>query len=261
MEKFEQGCVQSVKRALDIIEVLSESRQSLGVTQIAKLTGLSKTTVFRLLNTLMQAGYVQKESNDSDYKLGVKFLKISSSILERQDIRDIAKPYLKKLSDLTKEIVHLAIMDINEVVYIDKVENSEHTMRIFSTVGNRSPMHCTGLGKVFLSGLSGAEVEEIVAQRGLTQYTNNTITCLDHLKKELEQIRQKGYAFDQMEHEIGIWCVAAPVFDRKGKMIAAISVTAPDIYLSPQRKSELAHEVVGATKEISRQLGYTKKAS
>lgn len=259
MGKSDQALVQSVMRALDIVEVLAESKKSLGVTQIAKLTGLYKPTAHRLLNTLVHAGYVQQESGESDYKLGMKILKISSLVLERQDIRELARPYLKKLSDSIKEIAHLAIMDVNEVVYIDKVENNEQTIRIFSSVGNRSPMHCTGLGKVLLAGLSDSEVKAIVAQKGLKKYTDNTITNLNHLKQELERIRERGYGFDEMEHELGVWCVASPVFDRFGRTIAAISVTTPSIYISDDRKRMLAHEVVNVTRELSMRLGYTKK--
>ena len=256
MEKSEHGTVQSVKRSLEIVEVLAESKESLGVTQISKMTGLSKTTAFRLLSTLIEAGYVQKRYGESSYQLSMKFLKISSSILEQQDIRSIAGPYIKDLSDRCKEIVHLAVMDVNEVVYIEKMESSQHVMRIFSNVGTRSPVHCTGLGKVFLSGLTDGEVEKIIAQKGLRRYTENTITNIDDLKKELALIRESGYAFDRMEHEIGVWCVAAPIFDRCGGIVAAISITAPEIYMSDSKIIELTHLVVSAAKDISHRLGY-----
>ena len=257
MEKSENGSVQSVMRALDIVDVLSNSEESLGVTQIANLAGLSKTTTFRLLGTLISAGYVQKIQDQNDYQLSMKFLKISDLILKRLDIREVAKPFIKNLSNSTKEIVHLAIMDGNEIVYIDKMEGSEHPMRIFSNVGKHTPIHCTGLGKVFLSELPDDEVEKIVAQKGLKKYTENTITDMGELKTELAAIKERGYAFDKMEHEIGIWCVAAPVFDRKKKIAAAISITAPEIYMSEQKTALLLKEVVNSAKCISFQLGYT----
>ena len=248
--------VQSVKRALDIIEVLSDSKENLGVTQIAKLTGLSKTTAFRLLSTMVDAGYVQKSYDESGYQLGMKFLSISSSILDRQDIRAVANPYIKRLSDETKEIVHLAVMDVNEVVYIEKMESSEHTIRIFSTVGKRSPIHCTGLGKVLLSELRDDEIERIIAEKGMKAYTEYTITTIEDLKKELRLVKAQGYAFDQMEHELGIWCVAAPIFDRRGGITAALSIATPAIYMSEEKSAMLTQEVVKTAKEISFQLGY-----
>ena len=259
MEHSSNDVVQVVIRTMSIVETLAKSKGSLGITQIAKETELSKATVSRLLNTLMVSGYVQRESRTREYKLGLKFLEISSSIIERQDIRDIARPYLNRLSNATKEIVHLAIMDRDEIVYIDKVEGGEHAVRIFSVVGKRSPMHCTGLGKAFLSTLTDAEVEEVVVRKGLKKYTANTITSLDHLKKELAKIRAKGCSYDEAEHEIGIWCVAAPILDNNGKAIAAISVTVPEIYMSEERKLEFSEKMIGVSNEISRQLGYMKR--
>ena len=256
MSESKNGGIQSVKRALDIIELLAESKEDLGVTQIAKKTGLCKTTAFRLLGTLVDEGYVQKKHSESAYGLSMKFLKISSSILERQNIRDIATPYMRTLSDKTEEIVHLAVMDVNEVVYIEKMESKERSIRIFSTVGKRSPMHCTGLGKAILSGLTDDEVERIVEQKGLTQYTENTISTIEDLKKELGQIRTQGCAFDQAEHELGIWCVAAPIYTRDGTCIAAISITTPEMLVSEEKKELLTREVINTARDISSQLGY-----
>ena len=256
MNESKNAGVQSVKRALDIIELLADSKDDLGVTQIAKKTGLCKTTAFRLLGTLVDEGYVQKKHSENAYGLSMKFLKISSSILGRQNIREIAAPYMRTLSDKTKEIVHLAVMDVNEVVYIEKMESNEHSIRIFSTVGKRSPVHCTGLGKALLSGLSNEEVERIVKQKGLTQYTKNTITTIEALKKELQQIRVQGCAFDQAEHELGIWCVAAPIYARDGSCIAAISITTPEMLISDEKKVMLTREVINTAREISSQLGY-----
>ena len=258
MEDSGRYSVQSVIRALEIIEVLAESRESLGITQITKTTGLSKTTTFRLVQTLVKAGYVRKNNGDNEYSLGMKFLKISSSILAKQDITSIARPFLRQLSIDTSEFVHLAILDGGEVLYIDKIDSSDHAIRIFSTIGNRSPLHCTGLGKVLMSELPDKDVEEIAREKGLTRYTENSITDLAELKKELESIRELGYGLDNMEHEIGIRCVAAPLYDRTKKIVAAISVTAPEIYMPDERIPELARVTRKVAREISYLLGYTE---
>jgi len=250
--------VQSVVRAFDIIGVLAESKEDVGVTQIAKLTGLSKTTTFRLLNTLINTGYVRKLNGGNSYTLGMKFLELSGSILDRHDIRNIARPYLEQLSRSTGEIVHLATLDDGEVVYVDKLDSSEHVIRIHSTIGNRSPLHCTGLGKVLLSGLSDREIDLIVKRRGLEKYTESTITDINDLKKELALIRERGYGLDNKEHEIEIRCVAAPLYGRKKGIVAAISVTAPEIYMPDERLPTLIGDIKKIAAEISELLGYVE---
>ncbi len=256
MKDKTDNLVQSVDRSITILETLAKERDGCGVTELSNATSLHKSTVHRLLGTLMSRGYVEKCLDNQNYKLGMKILLLGSSILDRMDLRDIAKPYIQELSSKTKEVVHLAILDKGEAVYIDKVESPDHSIRMYSQIGKRSPLHCTGVGKVLLCQLSDAEVEEIMEEKGMYKYTKSTIDNLNQLKEELALIRTRGYAFDEVEHEEGIRCVAAPIYNNKKKIIASISLSGPIILVTHYRMPELTEEILKTAKEISYQLGY-----
>ncbi|MCR4436608.1 MAG: IclR family transcriptional regulator [Clostridiales bacterium] len=256
MKDRDDNLVQSVDRAITLLEALAEGENGYGITELSNVTGLHKTTVFRLLNTLMSRGYVEKDLKSDKYRLGIRLLLLGSAILDRMDLRNTARPYIKELSDDTKEVVHLAILDEGEAVYIDKVESPDHSIRIYSQIGKRSPLHCTALGKVLLSGLSDSEVEKIIKAKGLKKYTEKTITDFQQLKEEIALTRERGYGFDEIEHEEGIRCVAAPIYDRRGKIVAAISISGPIIYITQERMAELTEKITRTAKAISCQLGY-----
>lgn len=258
MKEKSDNTVQSIDRALEILEVLTNEKNGCGVTDIANKTALHKSTVHRLLGTLMKHGYVEKEPKSDNYRLGMKILFLASAILDRMDIRRIAKPYLEKISHETKEVVHLAVLDEGETVYIDKVESTNSSIRMYSQIGKRGPAHCTGVGKVLLSGLNEEEVETIINNKGMKAYTQYTITDLHELKKHLEEVSYQGYAIDEREHEEGIRCVAAPIYDRDRRIIAAISVSGPIFSVTVERLVDLIDIVIKTAKEISYQLGYLK---
>lgn len=258
MSERDRDLVQSVDRAISILEALAKEKNGCGVTELSNATGLHKTTVFRLLSTLMSRGYVEKDLNSDHYRLGIRILLLGSAILDRMDLRNVAKPYIQALANKTKEVVHIAILDEGEAVYIDKEESTDHSIRMYSQIGKRGPLHCTGVGKILLAWLSDAEVEKIIEQKGMFRYTKNTITNLQQLKEELASIRERGYGFDELEHEEGIRCVAAPIYDQSGKVIAAISLTGPIIYVTQYRMPELTEEILKTAREISYQLGYLK---
>jgi len=259
MSNLDKNFVQSVDKSITILEALSKEKTGLGVTELSNYTGFPKTTVFRLLFTLMSRGYVEKDIKNDKYLLGIKILQLGSAILNRLEIRTVARPYINELAKKTKEVVHLAILDEGEAVYIDKEESPEHSVRMFSQIGLRGPIHCTGVGKILLSGLSDVEVEKIIEKKGLKRYTKNSITDLQKLKDELLMIRKNGYCFDEMEHEEGIRCVAVPIFDRTDHVIAAISLSGPIFFVTQDRMPELTEEIIRTAKEISRQLGYERQ--
>jgi len=238
---------------------LAESKSGSGVTELSRAVGLHKSTVHRLLGTLMRRGYVEKELETENYRLGIKLLMLGSSILDRIDLRNIARPYIQELSKKTKEVVHIAILDEDEAVYIDKVESPDHSIRMYSQVGKRAPLHCTAVGKVLLAALKDEEAEKILRQKGMPRFTKSTITDMQQMKEELSTIRKQGYGFDEIEHEEGMRCVAAPIYDRSGKVIASISISGPIIYVTHFRMPELTDELLKTAKEISYQLGYTGK--
>lgn len=250
--------IQSVDRAITVLEELSKEKDGCGITYLSNVTGLAKSTVHRLLSTLMSRGYVEKTQETDKYQLGIRVLSLTTNLLERMDIRKIAKPYIEKLSERTGEVVHIGILDKDEVVYIDKVESPRSSIRMYSQIGKRAPLYCTGLGKILLSGLDDTTVESIIKEENMIKLTENTITSLDKLKEELIEIRENGFAIDEIEHEKDIRCIAAPIYDMKGKIVAAISVAGPIIYVTKEKLPQLIEEILKTSKEISYQLGYFK---
>lgn len=246
--------VQSVDRALKIIENLKNNPNGIGVTDLSIMLGVSKSTIHRLLMSLYQEGFVRQDPITEKYKLGFKFLELGDIVNENLDVRKAASPMLKELSNKTGETVHLVIMDQNEVVYIDKVESPE-TIRMYSRVGKRALMHCTGVGKVFLANLPLLEVKRIIEEKPLIRFTKNTITTPKELFAQLELIKSQGYAIDNEEHEEGVKCASAPIFDFRGNIIAAVSVSAPAMRITAEKFTHMTKEVINCSYKISKSLG------
>lgn len=218
--------VQSVDRALSIIEILSEHPNGMGLLNISNGLHLPKSTTHRLLKSLISRDFVYQNEEDEKYYLSLKLAKVSANLIDNIDIRKSARPYLENLSSTINEVVHLCILDGHEVVYIDKVENSR-TMRMYSQIGKRALLHCTGVGKMILSGLNEEQIDKIIHTVGLPKFTKNTLVTRENLFAELEAIQKQGYSLDKEEHETGIYCIAAPLYDYTEKMVAGISISGP----------------------------------
>jgi IclR family KDG regulon transcriptional repressor len=216
--------VKTLQRFFQIIELL-EQKEGLRLQQIADRLNLDKSTVFRFLSSAREYGYVTKDDDTSKYSLGYRFLSIASQISGTLDVRKIAHPHLVELERLTGETIHLTIFDGENVVYIDKVE-SQRPVRMYSRIGNVAPVHCTAVGKAILAFQEDEQVDRILSTEGLRPYTPNTITDREELKRELGRVRVSGFAVDRREHESEICCVAAPVWDGRGAVDAAISISA-----------------------------------
>ncbi|WP_044748244.1 IclR family transcriptional regulator [Bacillus alveayuensis] len=250
-----ENMVKSVSRALDIIDIVSAKKDGLGVTEIAKQMDINKSSVYRILSTLVQYGYMEQDEETNRYKLGYKFLEMSSKLLESIDLRKEAKPYLQELEKETNEVIHLVVYDQGEVIYIEKLEGTE-TLRMHSKVGKRAPMHCTAVGKVILAHLPPNVVLDILERKGMPKHTDKTITDKDEFLKELAQVKQNGYALDLEENEYGIRCIAVPLFDHLGKVIAAVSVSGPTIRMTDERIEQLQARMLEIGKQISARLGH-----
>ncbi|MDT8860353.1 IclR family transcriptional regulator [Alkalihalobacillus sp. MEB130] len=248
--------VQSIERAMKILELLSKKPKGLGVTEIHNELELPTTTIHRILSTLAKYNVVVKESDTDKYSLGLYLLHLTSSILENMDIRMVARPFLEELRDETNEVIHLCIHEEGEAVYIDKVENTQK-IRISSQVGYRALMHCTGVGKALLAGMSEESVREIINKKGLPKFTETTITDYEVLIDHLKIIRERGYSIDELEHEENIRCIAAPIFDFQGEVIAGISIAGPSSRVTRERvERELVPIILEKSKRISEALGY-----
>ncbi|NLB41013.1 MAG: IclR family transcriptional regulator [Clostridiales bacterium] len=250
--------LQTLERAVSVIEALANEKNGCGVTKLSKKTNINKSTVFKILYTLSQKGYVERVPDSEDYRLGVKILQLGSAILEQMYLRSIAMPYLQQLSFATKETVHLGILDNFEVVYIEKFESVEHSIRMHSQVGKRSPLHCTGMGKILISDFTDEEIREMYFNRSMLKYTNSTITEVEKLVEEIISVREKGIAFDNMEHEESIRCISAPIWDRAGRIIAAISISVPVMFLTEERIPFIVEELKKTSRQISYQMGYNE---
>lgn len=253
-----QNTVQSIERAIDILEALSQHKNGCGVTNISKMTGLNKATVHRILNTLAFKGYVDKDIETDNYKLGMKILSLASSILDRMDIRSIAQPYMRKLAELTHSVVHLCIQDDDKIIYIDKMEseNFRGSFKMNSQIGKRVLIHCTASGKVLVSTKDKEEIKSLLGEEPYKRFTENTILTLDRYMEELETVREKGYAIDDVENEEGIRCIAAPIYDRNGNIIAAISVSTLTLYMDLDELEKIKEHMIKTAKDISYELGY-----
>lgn len=212
-------------KAISILEYLSSQQCPQGMSEIARNTGMNKTTVFKLLTTLSMVSFVEKDPKTNHYKLGLGLVKLAHSALNQVDIVGLARPYLELLNRECGETVHLSALNDHQVVYIDKLE-SQQAIRMYSRTGRTAPLHCTGLGKAMLSDLSEAELDEYLSRATLTRYTEYTLTAPDRLREEVHRIRERGYATDNQEHELEVKCIALPLrFSDDGRY--AISISAP----------------------------------
>ncbi len=251
----DDNLVKSLDRALHILDLLKNKRDGYGVTEISREIGLNKTSVYRMLSTFVRHGYAEQDAETERYKLGYKILELSSSLLDSIDLRKEARAFLKELEELTNEVIHLVVYDRGEVVYIEKLEGNE-TLRMHSKVGTRAPMHCTSVGKVILAYLPQKEVLDIFDRYAFDPHTPFTIVNKDDLLDHLIEVRKQGYALDLEENEIGITCIAAPIFDHTGRVIAAFSISGPTTRMTTRRLGELKDSMMDVSRKISIRLGY-----
>ncbi|WP_371375206.1 IclR family transcriptional regulator [Sporomusa aerivorans] len=247
--------IQSLARAIQIMEFIAKNHNSASLTQISQNLGLSKSTVHGLITTLEDFNYVYQDQVTGLYQLGLKLFEMGQVVYSSMDLRSVAYPILVELSEKYQETVHLALLSGPEVVYVEKVDSSR-SVRIISQIGGRNPTYCTGVGKVLLAGLTESEVEKIVKSTGMKKFTPNTIDNMTRLKKCLAEIAQKGYAYDLEEIEIGLRCVAAPIKNHLGKTIAGISLSGPTNRITDELLTTLSTDVVAAAHRISIKLGY-----
>ncbi len=249
--------IRVLDRAIHILSLLADGRPRT-VNEISEELDLSPSTTFRLLATLGQYSYVKKDEVSSVYSLGLACLELAHAYQASDDLRKTALPVLEALRDDVKETIHLAVMDQMEVVYIEKLSGLHAIGLMGSRVGGRSPGYCTGLGKVLLAYQKPEQVRAYYRDRSLRGFTPTTITDIDALLKHLEQVRAQGYAFDAGEHEPEVHCVAAPIFDRAARVVAALSISGPSnrVGVAPT-KLEMIDKAVQAAMSISHQLGYS----
>ncbi|MBW7882566.1 MAG: IclR family transcriptional regulator [Caldilineaceae bacterium] len=246
--------INSVLKAIDVLCLFSPATPRLALTEISRRLGLPKSTVHSLLATLMARGLVEKMDDDS-YALGPELISLTQSVRVNVEIRDRAAPLLRELANKTRESIYLTILDGTRCLYIYAVE-THHRLLARSAVGEHAPLYCTAVGKAMLAYLPQDQVEQIIAATEFVQFTPNTITDSAALCAELAQIVERGYATDRSEHEQGVYCVGAPIFNHRREVVAACSVSGASPGLLEEALDQTAHLVRFTAQEISRRMGY-----
>ncbi|GAB3024955.1 IclR family transcriptional regulator [Nocardioides flavus (ex Wang et al. 2016)] len=246
------GGVQSVDRALGILEVLARTGES-GVTEIAGELGVHKSTAFRLVATLEAHRLVEQTSDRGRYRLGVGILRLAGATTARLDLVQEARPIARRLAADTGETVNIAVLAESSALYLDQVAGSS-ALQSHNWVGQRIPLHATSNGKVLLAGLDDAGLVAVLGT--LTTYTPHTITGRAQLRAEVARVREQGHAVAVDELEVGLTAVAAPVRDAHGDVVASMSVSGPSFRLHADRVEEVVRLVVAAADEVSHRLGW-----
>lgn len=249
--------VQSVARALQLLELMAQENREMGLTEIAQAMNWPKTTVHGLIATLRDYHYVDQSPVSGRYRLGVRLFEMGNIVARSWDIRSVARPVMEELNKRLGEMVQLATEDKGEVLYLEKLD-SAHMVRIVSEVGARLPMHCSGLGKVLLAYKSPAEVKWIISKHGMRRMTAHTITEREMLERELAKIRQLGYAIDDREVMEGLRCIAVPIYDSDGAVKYAVSVSGLAERMQGSHFDMVKDELIRSAESISYTMGYRK---
>ena len=249
--------IAALDRALDLLEALAEAPAGapLGVSEVARRAGVTKSAAFRILANLERRGYVAKDPVSARYTLGTQLVYLGERSLGAIDLRSAARPALEALQRRFGETVNLGVREGTEVVYVDMIESS-HGLRMAARVGGRDYLHSTALGKAILAFLPAAERDRLLRLSGeLPARTERTITDPVKLRAELERVRERGIAEDRDENEVGARCLGAPIFDHRGLVAGAISLSAPDSRLDDARSAEVATAVREEAAAVTRRLG------
>lgn len=244
--------VQSVDRALGILEVLARTGES-GVTEIAVELGVHKSTAFRLVATLEAHRLVEQTSDRGRYRLGMGILRLAGATTARLDLVQEARPISRQLAADTGETVNIAVLAESSALYLDQVAGSS-ALQPHNWVGQHIPLHATSNGKVLLCGLDDAALDAVLGK--LATYTPHTITGRSQLREELDRVREQGYAVAIDELEVGLTAIAAPIRNAHGDVVASMSVSGPSFRLPEERVAEVVRQVLGAALEVSHRLGW-----
>lgn len=239
--------IQSLARGLKILDQFVEAGGSLSITELSHQLDLDKSTVSRLVRTLVHYEYAQPDPGTRRYMLGKKVTRMSWQLLNRMPIRDQAKPFLFQLMNATGECAHTAVYSDKQALVIDDVEASA-SLRVVGGIGRLIPLHCTAVGKCLLA------FSNVPLPSELPRRTNSTLTTFDGLNANLDVIRQVGYALDDEENDYGVRCIAAPVYDHTAQAIACIGISGPTVRMTDDRLDMLAAKVIAAARDLSAQL-------
>lgn len=260
MAKLKEYSVPSIERALSVLECLAQAKRGFSLSEIGRTLRIPKSSAHLILSTLERRGFLQKNAKTGRYCFGLQLVSLSRSALENLDMRDEAKPFLCALMQESGLTVHMAVLERDEAVIIEKVE-APGLVRLASWIGRRLDVNCTGVGKVLLAFLPDDELDYLLKTKEFARHNSRTIISKSALRRELKRIKQAGYSFDNQEDEPGVCCIGAPVFDQNGKAVAAISVAGIASQIATDRVPILARLVTRVAGSISARLGYIAQAA
>jgi IclR family acetate operon transcriptional repressor len=251
----EKGGIQALDRALLILDIIADAGGEAKLTEIASTAGINISTCHHLTSTLCNWGYVARGAGSRSYILGSRILHLSAACLRQVDLPRRAQTYIDRLNDQTREAVQLAIMQNADLVNVLR-RDSRHAVRVDAGLGGKSnAAHATATGKAILAWLPPNELDRIIADKGLTAFTPNTITDIDKLKEELRLTRRNGFAIDREEFQSGVVCIGAAIRDHAGGVVGAISVSSPLFRATSDYLEEIKRHLLAATDELSMELG------
>ena len=239
-------------KALDILETIRSSRSGMSLTDLARAAGIPKPTVYRILATMESRGYLAR-NEASRYRITRKFFELQSEESEEQLLLREAQPVMERLAGSCRETLNLGILDAGEVVVVSTIE-SPQAIRMSSKIGNRRQLHSTALGKVLLSGLPDKELQRLIRLKGLPRLTPYTLVTKQALLAEVAQVRKEGFARDNEENEPGGCCIGAPILGPGGRVIAALSISAPVFRMNAERVQSLVGDLTAACQTITRAI-------
>lgn len=247
--------INSIDRALSVLELLASDGEAFGVTELSKRLELDKSMIYRLLSTLALRGYVEQDEESRKYRLGLKIVELAGMKLSSVKMLSVARPFLKELVKRTGETVHMGVKVQHEIICLDK-EEGPAILNVKGGIGDKYPPHASAIGKAIVAYLPEAETKEIFRKHGMPRYTPKTIVSLSVLKEHLKSVRELGYALNNEETYLGVRSIAAPVRERKGTVAASLGISGPVQRILDENIGRLARAVIDIADRVSAALGY-----
>ncbi len=247
------GSIQVIERMMSLLDALATAPEAVSLKQLASTTELHPSTAHRILAAMTHARFVERQDAGS-YRLGIRLLELGNIVKSRINLREVALPYMQNLHEKIGEAINLGARHDDDIVYLERTSSGRALVRVVYLVGGRAPLHLTSLGKLFLASESTQKLRDYVRRTGLPGKTPHSLTTLESLEKELDKVRRHGIAYDDEEAELGLKCVAAPIHDDEGQVVAALSVSAP----ADRHDPDWARQVRETADAVSKALGYIK---
>jgi DNA-binding IclR family transcriptional regulator len=249
----EKGSIQVIERMMALLGVLADLPEPVSLKTLAQGAGLHPSTAHRILAAMTSAAIVERHDAGT-YVLGIRLLELGNLVKSRISIRQVALPYMQQLHEVIGEAVNLGIRHGDEIIYVERTSSGRSLVRVVYLVGGRAPLHLTSVGKLFLAADGLAEVRAYARRTGLPGKTPHSLTRIEALEKELDKIRRHEVAYDNEEAEIGLRCIAAPIRNDEGLLVAGLSVSAP----SDRHNPDWVTPIKATAGEVSQALGYRK---